>query len=90
VLLAEAIQRADTSDPLAAKLLRTSIGTDLSDEQVGELCLAIESVGALAAVEGRIEVLTAQALAVLDAAPIDANAKVGLAELARLASNRSA
>lgn len=90
VLLAEAIQRADTSDPLAAKLLRTSIGTDLADAQVGELCLAIESVGALAAVEGRIELLTAQALAVLDAAPIDVNAKVGLAELARLASNRSA
>jgi geranylgeranyl diphosphate synthase type I len=90
VLLAEAMERADRSDPLAAKLLRTSIGNDLSEAQVRELCQVIESVGALAAVEGRIELLTGQALALLDAAPIDANAKVGLAELARLASNRSA
>jgi geranylgeranyl diphosphate synthase type I len=90
VLLAEALERADESDPTAAKLLRTSIGTDLSDDQVGQLCQVIESVGALAAVEGRIELLTGQALALLNAAPIDVHAKVGLAELARLASNRSA
>ncbi|MDT5071488.1 MAG: geranylgeranyl diphosphate synthase, type [Mycobacterium sp.] len=90
VLLAEAVQRADQSDPLAAKLLRASIGTDLTDAQVRELCLVIESVGALAAVESRIESLNSQALALLDAAPIDVHAKVGLAELARLASNRSA
>ncbi len=90
VLLAEALERADASDPLAAKLLRTSIGSDLSDAQVRELCQVIESVGALSAVESRIETLTAQSLALLDAAPIDAHAKVGLAELARLASNRSA
>jgi geranylgeranyl diphosphate synthase type I len=90
VLLAEAVQRADSSDPLAAKLLRTSIGTDLSDEQVRDLRQAIESVGALAAVEERIELLTTEALALLAAAPIDVHAKVGLAELARLASNRSA
>ena len=31
VLLAEAVECADKSDPLAAKLLRTSIGTRLSD-----------------------------------------------------------
>ncbi|BDX31686.1 geranylgeranyl pyrophosphate synthase [Mycobacterium antarcticum] len=90
VLLAEAVQRADTADPLAAKLLRTAVGTDLSESQVRELCQVIESVGALAAVESRIERLTGQALALLDAAPIDGTAKVGLAELARLASNRSA
>jgi geranylgeranyl diphosphate synthase, type I len=90
VLLAEALERADESDPTAAKLLRTSIGTDLADDQVQQLCEVIDSVGALAAVEGRIELLTNQALALLDAAPIDVHAKVGLAELARLASNRSA
>jgi geranylgeranyl diphosphate synthase type I len=90
VLLAEAVERADGSDPLAAKLLRTSVGRDLADAQVRELCQVIESVGALAAVEDRIESLTGQALALLDAAPIAAHAKVGLAELARLASNRSA
>lgn len=90
VLLAEAIERADQTDPLTAKLLRTSIGTDLRDAQVRELCEAIESVGALAAVEERIDTLTCRALDTLDAAPINAQAKVGLAELARLAANRSA
>ena len=90
VLLAEAIERADQADPLTAKLLRTSIGTDLRDAQVRELCEAIESVGALAAVEQRIGTLTCRALATLGAAPINAQAKVGLAELARLAANRSA
>lgn len=90
VLLAEALERADRSDPVAAKLLRTSIGTELSDGEVGELCSAIESVGALAAVEERIAELTHRGLDILAAAPIDDRAKVGLAELARLASNRTA
>lgn len=90
VLLAEAIERADASDPVAAKLLRTSVGTDLSDAHVRELCQVIESVGALAAVEDRIGMLTRRALEALNAAPIDANAKIGLAELGRLASHRSA
>jgi geranylgeranyl diphosphate synthase type I len=90
VLLAEAVELAEKSDPVAAKLLRTSIGTELSDAQAKELCSVIESVGALAAVENRIDVLTRRALDILDAASIDAEAKVGLAELARLAANRSA
>lgn len=90
VLLAEAVELAEKMDPVAAKLLRTSIGTELSDAQVKELCLVIESVGALAAVESRIDVLTRRALEILNAAPIDARAKVGLTELARLAANRSA
>ena len=46
--------------------------------------------GALAAVEDRIDELTRRALAILAAAPIDAQAKAGLSELARLAANRSA
>ena len=90
VLLAEAVERAEKVDPVAAKLLRTSIGTELSDAQVKELCLVIESVGALAAVEDRIDTLTRRALEILNAAPIDVAAKVGLSELARLAANRSA
>jgi geranylgeranyl diphosphate synthase, type I len=90
VLLAEAVELADKTDPVAAELLRSSIGTELSDAQVRELCLAIESVGALAAVETHIELLTRRALERLEAAPIAAQAKVGLAELARLAANRSA
>jgi len=90
VLLAEAVERAEATDPVAAKLLRTSIGTELSEPQVRELCGVIESVGALAAVEDRITTLTRRALETLNAAPVDVHAKVGLAELGRLASNRSA
>jgi geranylgeranyl diphosphate synthase type I len=90
VLLAEAVELADRTDPVAARLLRTSIGTELSEVQVRELCDVIATVGALAAVESRIDTLTRRAVDVLSAAPIAEQAKLGLAELARLASNRSA
>jgi geranylgeranyl diphosphate synthase, type I len=90
VLLAEAVELADKSDPLAAKRLRNSIGARLSDAQVAELRDVIESVGALAAAERRIAALTERALGTLAAAPVDAAAKAGLAELARMATNRSA
>lgn len=90
VLLAETIQRADRSDPSAAKLLRRTIGTELTDIQVAELCEVIQSVGALAAVEDHIEALTNRSLAALDSAPINLPAKTALGELARSAANRSA
>lgn len=90
VLLAEALELADKSDPAAAALLRRSVGTELSDTQVRELCDAIESVGALAAVEQRIETLTRDALDVLAAANVHPQAKAGLSELARSAANRTA
>lgn len=90
VLLAEAVELAEQTDPAAAKLLRESIGTELTDVGVKEVCMAIESVGALAAVETRIELLNRRALETLDKADIDPQAKIGLAELASLASNRSA
>jgi geranylgeranyl diphosphate synthase type I len=90
VLLAEAIERAKNVDPAAAALLRTSIGTELTDNRVRELCDAIATVGALAAVETRIDTLTRRAVDILNAAPIAEQAKIGLAELARLAANRSA
>ena len=90
VLLAEAVERAEASDPAAAALLRSSVGTDLSDSQVRELCAVIESVGALAAVEQHIETLTRRGLEVLETVPINAPAKAGLTELAGLAANRSA
>jgi geranylgeranyl diphosphate synthase type I len=90
VLLAEAVERAERTDPVAAELMRNSIGTELSDAQVRELCEVITKVGALAAVESRITALTQRAVDVLGAAPIAEQAKVGLLELARLASNRSA
>lgn len=90
VLLAEAVELAEQRDPVGAKLLRTSIGTDLSDAAVTELRGLIESVGALAAVETRIDTLTRTAIGILDSAPIDEKARAGLIELARLAANRSA
>jgi geranylgeranyl diphosphate synthase, type I len=90
VLLAEASARAEKSDPLGAKLLHESIGTELTDAQVLDLCRVIESVGALAAVEERIDRLTRDALQRLSQAAIDPHAKLGLTELARLAANRSA
>jgi geranylgeranyl diphosphate synthase type I len=90
VLLAEATQLAADSDPLAANLLRTSVGTDLTDAQVGELRDVIEGVGALAAAENRIAELTQRALETLASAPINATARTGLSELARLATDRSA
>jgi len=90
VLLAEAVQRAERSDPAAAELLRSSVGTELSEAQVGELCSVIESVGALGAVEEHISTLTRRALEVLERAPINAPARAGLTELAGLAANRSA
>ncbi len=90
VLLAESVKLADESDPAAAGLLRNSIGAHLTDAQVAELRAVIESVGALAAVERRIAALTRRALDMLAAAPIDAAAKAGLAELARMATDRAA
>ncbi|MGH3576242.1 MAG: bifunctional (2E,6E)-farnesyl/geranyl diphosphate synthase [Mycobacterium sp.] len=90
VLLAEAVELADKSDAKAANLLRTSIGSDLTATQVRELCGVIEGVGALAVVGDHIEMLTRRALATLADAPINAAAKAGLSELARLAANRSA
>jgi geranylgeranyl diphosphate synthase type I len=90
VLVAQAVQLADASNPRAAGLLRDSMGTDLTDAQVRELCAVIEDVGALAAVEDQIARLTRQALDALAGAPINATARAGLSELARLAANRSA
>ncbi|OMC42796.1 bifunctional (2E,6E)-farnesyl/geranyl diphosphate synthase [Mycobacterium sp. IS-1264] len=90
VLLAEAVELADKSDPLAANVLRGSIGEHLTDTQVGNLRNIIESVGALAAAEERIAALTQRALATLEAAPINAAAKAGLAELAKIATDRAA
>ncbi|MGE2730389.1 bifunctional (2E,6E)-farnesyl/geranyl diphosphate synthase [Mycolicibacterium vaccae] len=90
VLLAEAVELAEKNDSAAADLLRTSIGTPLTESQVVEVRAAIESVGALSAVEHRIERLTRKAIDILDSAPIDARARAGLTDLARLAANRSA
>lgn len=90
VLLATALELADASNQSAAKLLRASIGTHLSDVQARELCDVIDQVGALAAIEDQIAALTRRALDLVADAPIRAAAKVGIADLADLAANRSA
>ncbi|ETW23579.1 bifunctional (2E,6E)-farnesyl/geranyl diphosphate synthase [Mycobacterium gastri] len=90
VLIAEAAELAEKSDPRAASLLRSSIGTELTDVQVRELREVIAGVGALAAAENRITELTQRALATLASAPINARAKAGLSQLARTATDRSA
>jgi geranylgeranyl diphosphate synthase type I len=89
VLVAEAMELADKSDPLAANVLRTSIGNPLTDAQVRQLRDIIESVGALAAAEDRIAALTQRALDTLTAARIEATAKAALSELVSLATDRS-
>ena len=71
-------------------VLAVVIYSELTDDQVRELCAAIEAVGALAAVEDRIELLTTRALDRLASAPINPQAKAGLTDLARLAANRTA
>lgn len=90
VLLAEAVQRAERTDLRAAQQLRAGIGANLTDADVRELCTVIADVGALAAVEERIETLTRRALETLRTAQINAPARAGLTELAGLAANRSA
>ncbi len=90
VLLAKAIQLADQSEPSTAQRLRAAIGTELTSEQVREVCAVIDGVGALAAVEDQIDTLTRRALATLATAPISTSAKTGLSELARQTANRSA
>jgi geranylgeranyl diphosphate synthase type I len=90
VLLATALELADASDTAAAELLRSSVGTRLSDEQARELCDVIERVGALTAVEEQIATLTRRALELVAEAPIYDAAKTGLSDLATLTANRSA
>lgn len=90
VLLAEATKLADKSDPAAAALLHRSVGTPLTDAQVAQLCSVIVDLGALAAVEERIGTLTRRAQDALAAVDIAPEARDGLTELARLASDRTA
>jgi len=90
VLLAEAVELADKSDPVAAKLPAYLDRNEVVRCRGARGLCGHRAVGALAAVEERIDLLTRRALDALSAAPINVQAKVGLAELARLAANRSA
>ncbi|WP_067717768.1 polyprenyl synthetase family protein [Nocardia yamanashiensis] len=89
VLIAEALQRADHSNPAAATLIRTSLGTDVTPEQVTELRAVLTELGAADAVEQRITGLTEQALTALDASTATTDAKQQLRAMALAATARA-
>ncbi|MFE9326730.1 polyprenyl synthetase family protein [Nocardia sp. NPDC052278] len=89
VLVAEALQRADATDPAAADLLRTSIGTDLTTDQVERLRAVITELGAVDEVERRITELTEQGLAALASSTATPDAKERLRAMALAATSRT-
>lgn len=90
VLIAEALRRADTSDPESAALLRAALGTELTSSQVTQLRTILARVGAVDAVEQRIRVLTDRGLAVLEQCSATPEAKRHLAAMALAATERVA
>ncbi|WP_432278043.1 polyprenyl synthetase family protein [Nocardia carnea] len=90
VLVAEALQRAAADNPAAGDRLRAAIGTDLSDEQVGELRELLIELGAVDAVESRIAALTDQGLAAIEASSATPEAKDRLKAMALAATRRAA
>ncbi|WP_433734699.1 polyprenyl synthetase family protein [Nocardia sp. CA-129566] len=89
VLVAEALHRADATDPAAAALLRTSIGTDLTADQVEHLRGVITDLGAVDEVERRITELTEQGLAALASSTATPAAKERLRAMALAATSRT-
>ncbi|WP_433714718.1 polyprenyl synthetase family protein [Nocardia sp. CA-084685] len=89
VLVAEALQRADAIAPAAADLLRTSIGTDLTADQVERLRAVITELGAVDEVERRITDLTEQGLAALASSAATPDAKERLRAMALAATSRT-
>ncbi|WP_433663437.1 polyprenyl synthetase family protein [Nocardia sp. CA-128927] len=90
VLLAEALVRADEADPAAAKLLRTSIGTDLDADEVAKLRDVITELGAVDEVERRITELTDAGLAAIETSTATPAAKERLRAMALAATKRAA
>ncbi|MBB5917987.1 geranylgeranyl diphosphate synthase type I [Nocardia transvalensis] len=90
VLIAEALRRADADSPTAAKLLRTSLGTDLTPDEVTHLRALITDLGAVGEVERRIADLTDRGLAALESSSATAEAKQRLRAMALAATRRVA
>ena len=76
------------STPADAKALDGSLGHPLTGHEVAELQRIIERSGAHAEVERRIEELTRESLASIDAAPVTAEARQVLRDLAAAATQR--
>nr|WP_227983002.1 polyprenyl synthetase family protein [Nocardia spumae] len=90
VLVAEALRRADATDPAAAQLLRDSLGADLSAEQVTALRTIITDLGAVDDVERRIGELTERGLTALAASAVTPEAGAKLRAMALAATRRVA
>ncbi|WP_051637556.1 polyprenyl synthetase family protein [Rhodococcus sp. UNC363MFTsu5.1] len=90
VLFAEALLRADATDRGTADVLRRSIGTDLTEEQVQRLRAIITDLGAVDEVERRIDELTARGLSALDTSTATETAKQSLRAMALAATRRTA
>ena len=86
VLVALALAAAPEAD---ARLLDSSLGTDLDEAAVAALRRVIESSGAQADVEQRIRALTDESLAALDALPMTEPARAALRQLADAATQRT-
>lgn len=80
---------AETAEGATAKLLADRFGAcDLSEDEVAELQDLLESTGARRRVENAIEQLLAQSLSAVDAAPITAEARGALTDLACFVAGR--
>jgi geranylgeranyl diphosphate synthase type I len=88
VLVAEALRRADATDPAAARLLRSSLGTDLAPDQVTRLRDLITGLGAVDDVERRITELTDRGLGALAASSVTPEAGDRLRAMALAATRR--
>ena len=86
VLVALALEHAD---PEEAKRLDAALGRPLSPEEVADLRRIIDTSGAHAEVERRIDVLTKESLAALGEAPVTEPARAVLRELAAAATQRA-
>lgn len=88
-LFAAALDRADATDPAAAKQLRAAIGTELTDSEVDTLRTVITDLGAVDNAEARIAALVESAEAALDSSSATAEAKTRLTEMALAATQRT-
>ncbi|MGW5318060.1 polyprenyl synthetase family protein [Nocardia thailandica] len=90
VLIAEALRRADATDPAAAALLRAGLGTDLDDGTVDRLRTLLTDLGAVEEVERRIAALTESGLAAIAASSATPAVKDLLRSMALAATRRAA
>nr|WP_255450101.1 polyprenyl synthetase family protein [Skermania sp. ID1734] len=88
-LYAIGLQRADEQDPATAKLLRASLGADLSEPEVQQLRGVLSELGAVAEIESRITELTTTAITVIDRSSATEPVKRRLRDMAASATART-